>query len=176
MEVPMSVKEIILSRRSIRSYKPDPIPESDLKELLTCLQNAPSASNRQPWKFIIVDKPELKTKIAELCFKQMFIAEAPYILVGVGDSVDAWRGKGTFVKNWEIVDVTIALDHFTLAAWEKGIGTCWIGAMDDKSIAELLGIKEPWHIIALMPFGYPKEISNPRGRKPLEQIISYNHF
>ncbi|MCX7943795.1 MAG: nitroreductase family protein [Deltaproteobacteria bacterium] len=172
----MSVKDIILSRRSIRAYKPDPIPKEDLDELLLCLQNAPSASNRQPWKFIIVSDHNLKTKIAELCFKQMFIAEAPYILVGVGNAVDAWRGKGTYVKNWEIVDVAIALDHFTLVAWEKGIGTCWIGAMNDREISELLGIVEPWHIIALMPFGYPREIGNPRGRKPIEQIISYNHF
>lgn len=172
----MSVKEIIHTRRSIRAFKPDLIPEEDLKDLLLCLQAAPSASNRQPWKFIIVTDKELREKIATLCFKQMFIAEAPYILVGAGNSVDAWRGKGTYVKNWEIVDVTIALDHFTLAAWEKGIGTCWIGAMDDKAIADLLGIVEPWHIIALMPFGYPREIGNPRGRKPLDQIISYNHF
>ena len=172
----MRVKEIILSRRSIRAFKPDPVSEEDIKELLLCLQNAPSASNRQPWKFIVVSDYDLRVKIAEYCFKQMFIAEAPYILVGVGNASDAWRGKGTFVKNWEIVDVTIALDHFTLAAWEKGIGTCWIGAMDDKSIAELLGISDPWHIVALMPFGYPKEIGSHRGRKSLEQIISYNHF
>lgn len=172
----MNLKEIIHTRRSIRAFKSDRIPDEDLKELFLCLQNAPSASNRQPWKFIIVDNNELKTKIAELCFKQMFIAEAPYILVGVGNATDAWRGKGTYVKNWEIVDVTIALDHFTLAAWEKGIGTCWIGAMDDKGIAELLGVVEPWHIIALMPFGYPREVGSHRGRKAIEQIISFNHF
>ncbi len=172
----MNIKEIIISRRSIRAFKPDRIPEEDMKDLILCLQNAPSASNRQPWKFIIISDKDLRVKIAELCFKQMFIAEAPYILVGVGNATDAWRGKGTYVKNWEIVDVSIALDHFTLAAWEKGIGTCWIGAMDDKSIADLLGVKEPWHIIALMPFGYPGEIGNPRGKKPLDQIISYNHF
>ncbi|MGB9599412.1 MAG: nitroreductase family protein [Myxococcota bacterium] len=172
----MSVKEIILTRRSIRAFKPDAILEEELKELLLALQNAPSASNRQPWKFIIVDNKDLRIKIAEYCFKQMFIAEAPYILVGVGNATDAWRGKGTYVRNWEIVDVTIALDHFTLAAWEKGIGTCWIGAMDDKGISELLGIVEPWHIIALMPFGYPREIGSHRGRKPIESIISYNHF
>lgn len=172
----MNIKEIILTRRSIRAYKSDPISEEDMRDLLLCLQNAPSASNRQPWKFIIVESKDLRVKIAELCFKQMFIAEAPYILVGVGNSIDAWRGKGTYVKNWEVVDVSIALDHFTLAAWEKGIGTCWIGAMDDKGIAELLGIAEPWHIIALMPFGYPREVGNSRGRKSLEQIVSYNRF
>ncbi|MCX7959195.1 MAG: nitroreductase family protein, partial [Deltaproteobacteria bacterium] len=82
----MSVKEIISSRRSIRAFKPDIIPDNDINELLLALQSAPSASNRQPWKFIIVTDKELRVKIAELCFKQMFIAEAPYILVGVGNA------------------------------------------------------------------------------------------
>jgi nitroreductase len=172
----MNVLEAILTRRSVRAYKPDPIPPDVWADLLKAMQQAPSASNRQPWKFVIVDDPALKEKVADACYNQKFIAQAPRVVVIAGNRLDAWRGKGGFVQHWEIVDCAIAMDHLTLAAWERGLGTCWIAAYDAAKVEELLGIREPWHLIVLSPVGWPAEVSPYRGRKSLDEIVAYNKF
>lgn len=172
----MNVLEAILTRRSVRSFRPDPILDDVWADLLKAMHQAPSASNRQPWRIIIVDDPALKEKVAAAACKQKFIAQAPKVVVVAGNRADAWRGKGGFVQHWEIVDCAIAMDHLQLAAWERGLGTCWIGAYEAPALEELLGIREPWHTVVLSPVGYPLEMSPYRGRKPLEEIVSYNHF
>ena len=172
----MNVLEAILTRRSVRAFRGDPIPDDVWADLLKAMQQSPSASNRQPWRFIVVDDPDLKQKVAAASFNQKYIAEAPKVVVIAGNRVDAWRGKGGFVQHWEVVDCAIAMDHLQLAAWERGLGTCWVGAYDAAALDELLGIREPWHPIVLSPIGYPREVSPYRGRKPLSEIVSYNRF
>jgi nitroreductase len=172
----MNVLEAILTRRSVRAYRPDPIPDDVWADLLKAMQQAPSASNRQPWKFIVVDRPELKEKLAAACFNQKYIAQAPKVVVVAGNELDAWRGKGGWVNHWEIVDAAIAMDHLQLAAHERGLGTCWIGAYEAAQVEALLGIRDPWHLIVLTPVGFPLEVSPYRGRKPLDEIVSYNTF
>jgi nitroreductase len=172
----MNVLEAILTRRSVRAFRPDVIPDDVWTDLLKAMQQAPSASNRQPWRFIVVDDPGVKERLVAASFNQKFIAQAPKVVVMAGNRLDAWRGKGGFVQHWEIVDCAIAMDHLQLAAWERGLGTCWIGAYDAAAVDELLGVREPWHTVVMSPVGYPADVSPYRGRKPLEEIVSYNHF
>jgi nitroreductase len=172
----MTVLETILTRRSVRAFKPDAIPVDDWSALLKAMQNAPSASNRQPWKFIVVEDPAIKGKLAAACYNQKFIAQAPKVVVIAGNGADAWRGKGGYVQHWEVVDCSIAMDHLQLAAWERGLGTCWIAAYDAAAVDSLLGIREPWHTIVISPVGCPAEQPRPVGRKPLDQTVSINGF
>lgn len=176
----MDVFDAIRTRRSVRSYKPDAIPEDVMARMLSALRFAPSACNFQPWRFIVVTVPAKRDAVARACHEQMFMAEAPAIIAGCGFPDEAYKhmgGKGSSVD----VDVSIALDHLTLAAAAEGLGTCWIGAFDEAAVKSVLGIPTNVKVVALTPLGYPADASalNPAGserRKPIDEIISYDKF
>ena len=171
----MNVLEVIKKRRSVRKYKEDPIPEEALLRVLEAARLAPSGKNFQPWKFIIVKDKSLKEKLAHASAGQFFMAEAPIIIVGCGFPDDSYTRMGRYMKSWS-VDVTIALDHLMLQAQEEGLGTCWIGSFEEEEVKEILNVPEGVKVLALTPLGYPGEIPAFRGRKSLDEIISYDGF
>jgi len=159
----VEVLEVIRKRRSIRAYKPEPVKEEDLRRILEAARLAPSARNLQPWYFIVVRDPELKRRVAEAAAGQMFIADASVIIVAVSDP--------TTSPKWHDKDVMIAMEHIILEATELGYGTCWIGAFNESKVKELLGIPDPYRVVAMTPIGIPAESPPPRPRKPLEEIV-----
>ena len=167
--------EAIQKRRSVRKYKEDPIPEKDLMRVLEAARLAPSGKNFQPWKFIIVKDKALKEKLAQASAGQFFMAEAPIIIVGCGFPDNCYAHMGRYMKSWS-VDVTIALEHLILQAQEEGLGTCWIGSFEEEEVKAILNIPENVKVLALTPLGYPDEIPRFRGRKSLDEIISYDRF
>lgn len=171
----MSIMKVMWDRRSIRRYKKDSIPEDVLLRVLEAARIAPSGSNRQPWKFIIVKDNTLKEKLARASAKQFFMAEAPVIIVGCGFPDNSYPHMGRYMKSWP-VDVTIALEHLILQAQEEGLGTCWIGAFEEEEVKSILNIPEDVRVLALTPLGYPAETPKFRGRKSLEEIISYDRW
>ena len=171
----MSVLKVIQKRRSLRKYKGDRIPEDVLQRVLEAARLAPSGKNYQPWKFIIVQDQELKAKLAQASAEQFFMAEAPVIIVGCGFPDDSYSRMGRYMKSWP-VDVTIALEHLILQATEEGLGTCWIGSFEETEVKAILNIPENVRVLALTPLGYPNESPPYRGRKRLDEIVSYNGF
>lgn len=171
----MKVLDVIQKRRSVRKYKEDPIPEKDLMRVLEAARLAPSGKNFQPWKFIIVKDKALKEKLAQASAGQFFMAEAPIIIVGCGFPDNCYAHMGRYMKSWS-VDVTIALEHLILQAQEEGLGTCWIGSFEEEEVKAILNIPENVKVLALTPLGYPDEIPRFRGRKSLDEIISYDRF
>lgn len=171
----MKVLDVIQKRRSVRKYKEDPIPEKDLMRVLEAARLAPSGKNFQPWKFIIVKDKALKEKLAQASAGQFFMAEAPIIIVGCGFPDNCYAHMGRYMKSWS-VDVTIALEHLILQAQEEGLGTCWIGSFEEKEVKTILNIPENVKVLALTPLGYPDEIPRFRGRKILDEIISYDRY
>lgn len=171
----MSVLDIIRKRRSVRVYRSDPIPEESLFRVLEAARLAPSGKNLQPWKFILVQDNELKRKLAKASNSQDFIADAPLILVACGFPEECYRSMGRYMKSWP-VDVTIALEHLILQAQEEGLGTCWIGSFEEKDVKSLLSVPEHVKVLALTPLGYPAEAPEFRGRKSIEEIVSYDSF
>jgi len=174
----MEFYEVINTRRSVRSYKKDPIPDDVIKRVLNSARIAPSGSNRQPWKFIIIKDEERKKKMVELCEGQRFIAEAPILIVACGRNIHYNRG-GWMGDYSMIVDVAIAVDHLTLAARAEGLGTCWIGSFDNEGIKKFLEIPDDVNVVALTPIGYPKDPSvfkETKNRKRLEEIICYEKW
>jgi nitroreductase len=103
------------------------------------------------------------------------MAEAPIIIVGCGFPDDSYARMGRYMKSWS-VDVTIALDHLMLQAQEEGLGTCWIGSFEEEEVKEILNVPEGVKVLALTPLGYPGVIPPFRGRKSLDEIISYDGF
>lgn len=171
----MKVLDVIQNRRSVRKYKEDPIPEKALMRVLEAARLAPSGKNFQPWKFIIVKDKALKEKLAQASAGQFFMAEAPIIIVGCGFPDNCYAGMGRYMKSWS-VDVTIALEHLILQAQEEGLGTCWIGSFEEEEVKAILNIPENVKVLALTPLGYPEEIPRFRGRKSLDEIISYDRY
>jgi nitroreductase len=171
----MSVLEVIQKRRSVRKYKENPIPEEVLLRVLEAARLAPSGKNFQPWKFIIVKDKALKEKLARASAGQFFIAKAPIIIVGCGFPDNCYARMGRYMKSWS-VDVTIALEHLILQAQEEGLGTCWIGSFEEEEVKAILNVPEEVKVLALTPLGYPDEIPPFRGRKSLDEIISYDRY
>lgn len=161
---PLSMVDIILSRRSIRRYEQQPIPKETMKLILETGRMAPSAANRQPWHFIVVTNQELKEKLSKWRFSR-FLKNSAAVIVGCGEA-----------SRWATIDVSIALENMVIAAWSLGVGSCWIGGFNEKEVKELLGIPDNIRIIALLSLGYPAEQPTPRRKKPLEQIVHYNKF
>ncbi len=171
----MEILEAIRLRRSIRKYRPNPIPEEKLKEILSAARMAPSGVNSQPWKFIIVTDEDTKRKLIQACNGQKFVAEAPVVIVACGFPDDAYGTIGGYMNGY-VMDVTIALDHLILAATSAGLGTCWIGSFKEEKVKEILGIPPDVRVVALTPVGYPDETPAKRSRKDLAELVSYDKF
>jgi nitroreductase len=163
----VSLVDVVLSRRSIRRYEQKEIPKDVLDKILDAGRQAPSAANKQPWRFIVVTDPEIKVELSKGMFNR-FIKDTPVTIVGCAHK-DIIAGK------WSIVDTTIALQNMVIAAWAMGVGSCWIGDFNEGKVKKLLSIPENWNIVALVSFGYPAEKPQPK-KKPLEEIASFNKF
>lgn len=162
----MDVTTAIRTRRSIRKYKRKDIPENVLKELLEAARTAPSAANRQAWELIVVKDPALKAELVPICKNQKFVEDCPVFLVALEDPE----------QKWSRVDVAIMMDHITLAAHEKGLGTCWIGAFDKEKVGELLGVPTTRTVTVCLTVGYPEESPEARPRKPLEELVHHDRY
>jgi len=171
----MDLMEAIRTRRSVRSYKPTPVPEDTLKEVLNAARLAPSADNAQPWKIIVVRDEETKRQLAMGSNGQKFIAQAPVVLVACGIPDEAFQTAGGYMSS-HVIDVSIAVDHLTLAAHAAGLGTCWIAWFKEDKIREILGIPEDVRVVALTPLGYPGETPEKTPRKNLEELITYERY
>lgn len=150
----MNVLDVIKNRRSVRQYDSRPIPLELMQRMKDALRLAPSASNCQPWKFVMVEDPALKQKITIAARNQKFIAEAPVLVIGVGFPNSAFKRMGGDVNSMDI-DLAIAFDHLTLAAAAEGLGTCWIGAFDEEAVKQLINAPPQCRVVALTPLGYP---------------------
>jgi nitroreductase len=169
--------EVIRTRRSVRSFKRDPIPEEVLNRVLETTRVSPSGSNRQPWRFILVKDDVLKRKMISACNNQKFVADAPLIVVACGKRLPINRG-GYMGEMSMLLDVSIAFTHLILAGRAEGLGTCWIGAFKNEEIKKLLEVPDEYEVVAVTPLGYPSEdaFTDPGNRKEMGEIVSLNKF
>jgi len=169
----MEVKEAIQARRSVRAYQDREVPEEKIKKVLEAAQLAPSANNRQPWKFIVVRDPQLREQLARAAANQSFVGEAPVIIVAVALQPEYIMTCG--VPSYP-VDLAIAVDHMSLSAVDEGLGTCWIGAFYQDEVKKILNIPEKYKVVTLLPLGFPADKPGSKFRKPLEEIVCYETF
>lgn len=177
--------DLVLTRQSTRKYSSKQVPKESLLKCLEAARMAPSASNSQPWKFIIVDDPELKEAVAKTTYDSVlsfnkFVNQAPVMVVITLEKEKAVTriGRAVKKKEWRLMDVGIAAEHFCLQAEELGLGTCMIGWFYEQKAKDLLKIPEDTSIALMLSVGYPPEGYRIRkkSRKPLEEIISYNKY
>jgi len=170
-----TLMQLIEKRCSIRSYKDQEIEEDKLNYVLQAFRKAPSAKNLQPWKLVVIKNKKILTDIAIACNNQTFMEEAPVIIAACAKEEEAYGSMGGYMNSYPI-DIAIALEHLILAATEKGLGTCWIGAFKEQLVKDILGVPENVRVVALTPLGYPAREASIRGRKPLTEIISYDKY
>ena len=170
----MNVMDAIKTRKSVRAYAHRPVGDDKLNSILEAARLAPSASNRQEWRFVIVREQDIRKKLARVAGDQEFVGDAPVVVIACADT------DGHVMKCGHpcyLIDVAIALDHIALAATELGLGTCWIGNFDEGKVKELLGIPEKIRVIELMPLGYPLDPSAlEKKRLALSTIVKYEHW
>jgi nitroreductase len=162
----MGVFDTIKDRRSIRSYKGESIPKEKIEKLMESARLAPSAGNRQNWKFIVVENEQIKHQLVPACNNQAFVGTSSHVIAGIGEPE----------QKWHQVDLAIALEHIVLEAVELGLGTCWIGAFNEEEVKKILKIPQDRKVIALLTVGIPAESPAARPRKALEEIVAYNEY
>jgi nitroreductase len=172
-EIEMDVFAAISQRSSVRAYKAKDIEEDKLKRILEAARLSPSASNRQEWKFIVVTNKETKKKLAQAAFEQVFIGEAPAVIVACGTESKSIMSCG---QSTHTVDVSIACAYMILQAYELGLGTCWIGAFKEDETKKILKIPEHVRVVAMTPLGYPDEPPSEKSRKRLDEIICFEKY
>lgn len=164
----MDFLELVNARYACRSYLPRPVEEEKLFRVLEAARFAPSGSNRQPWKFILIQDQEVKRSLVRACANQRFIATAPVVIAGCGLMPDRMMSCGV---PGDPVDVAIAMEHLALAATAEGLASCWIGAFSQGEVREALGIPPTARVIELMTIGYPADLPRAKTRKPLSEIV-----
>jgi nitroreductase len=169
----MDFLELAESRYSVRSYQSRPVEQHKLDRILEAVRLAPSGSNRQPWRFVVVRDAEVRGRLAAACANQRFIAQAPVVIAGVGLLPDRVMQCGV---PGDPVDLAIALEHLALAATVEGLGTCWIGAFDQDRVRDALEIPESAKVIGVMTLGYSADGPRPKRRKPLDEIVCYERW
>ncbi len=167
----MDILKIIKSRRSIRKYKPNPVPGHLLNKVLEAARWAPSAMNRQPWHFIVVLDENTKRKVAKYS-KLYFVGnrhvnQAPVVIIVCGKV----RGN-----KWAEIDCALASENIMLEAHSLGLGTCFIGAFKEDKLKEILKIPEEVKIIGLITLGYPDGKASETLRKSIDKIVSYDLY
>jgi nitroreductase len=170
----MDVIKAIKKRRSVRNYLDRPVEEEKLIAVLEAGRHAPSAGNRQEWRFVIVKDQQDRKKIAEAANEQGFVGEAPVVIVACAETDGHVMSCG---QPSYPIDVAIALDHISLAAVKYGLGTCWIGAFNEEKVKEILGIPEEVRVVELMPLGYPAtNLVKEKNRLSFNRIVKSGYW
>lgn len=178
------LSELIQSRQSTRKYLDKPVPREAIERVLDLTHLAPSATNSQPWHFIVVDDPELKVAVAKcltspiLPSMNTFAKEAPVLIVVVEESANVAAKMDNLLKkqHFSRIDIGIAVGYLTLAARSEGLDTCVMGWLDNKKIRDLLRIPREKTVQLVISLGYSDDPMRPKTRKKMDKIRSYNTY
>jgi nitroreductase len=175
--------ELIVSRQSDRKYSDKPVEMEKLNRILEAGRMAPSACNAQPWKFIVVNEPDLLGRIAEaasakLIGMNMFVAQAPVMIIVVREKPNMSSKVGATIKNkdYSLIDIGIASETLCLQAKADGLGSCLIGWFDERMVRKTLGIPGSKRVELIITLGYSLSEQRQKKRKPAEETISYNKY
>lgn len=160
---PKELLDFLKERRSIRMFKNTPIPDEEIEMILEAGRVSPSASNKQPWEFIVIKNKEIINKLASIAIYGRFISKAPVVIAIVGKIDENPR--------WYVQDTSLVSMNMMLMAWALGIGTCWIGSIDREKAKEILGVAGYDFLLTVLPMGYISgKIPKPTPRKDMAKI------
>ncbi len=171
----MDLTGAIRSRRSVRAFREEPVPEIILQELVELANRAPSAGNQQCRGFVLVREPAKKRALAHAA-DQDFLEQAPAILVVCTDASRVGKYGKRGRELYMIQDAAAATENFLLAAHERGLGTVWVGAFNEEMVRRTLGLPPHVRPVTLVPVGRPAEAPGPSDRLPLRDILHLEHW
>ncbi len=170
----MDTLEAITTRKSIRAYSEQKVTDDEINTLLKAMVASPSAGNKQPWRIYVINDKEVKHNLAIGAHKQQFITEAPIVFVVCRvpeESAARYKDRGR--NFYSIQDTAAMTQNLLLAAHALGLGTCWVGAFNDDTIAAAINCPQGVLPVAIVPVGYPAESPAPRGRRSLESFVHF---
>ncbi len=163
----MDVFDCVRSVLAVRQYQDKAVPADVVREIVEAGQLTASSMNLQPWHFVVVENRDTLRKMGEMAKTGPYIAQAPLaVVVAIEDT------------KFSVSDGSRAIQSMILTAWDKGVGSNWVGFMGPNEIRPLLGIPDTLTILAIVPFGYPvKSIGKgKKNRKPLAQVASREKY
>lgn len=167
---------IAKQRYSCRHYSQESISREQILHILESARLAPSACNRQPWKFMVITEAEELAKVCE-SYDRNWIKEAPAAIIVLGNRNEAWHRQ---YDNYDATDIDIAIttEHICLAATAEGLGTCWVCNFEPKTLRNTLNIPEELEPLVIIPIGKPAEghSAPEKKRKDLEELIQWGKF
>jgi nitroreductase len=181
----MTFLDLVKHRKSVRNYLDTPVEREKITACLEAARLAPSASNSQPWKFIVVDNRELKNRLCDGAFSGIysinsFCRMAPVIIVVISEKSKFLARIGGMFRGtkYYLIDIGIACEHFVLQAEDLGLGTCWIGWFDERAVKSVLSVPRDKKIDVLVALGYydREKLGPEHGREPIERIASFNSY
>lgn len=181
---PTPFQELVRNRRSVRRYLDKPVEREKILACLEAARLAPSAENVQPWRFLVIDDPDVKQRFAAAAFSGIysfsrFAARAPVLIVILArpDLLANRIGKQIQDVSFYLIDVGIAGEHLALQAEEIGLGTCWIGWFNSRRTRKFFHIPRQFKIVCLMALGYHEgRAAREKNRKTLAEIAWFNRL
>jgi nitroreductase len=182
--MPEHFYQLVASRQSDRGYLDTPVERPKIQRIMEAARLAPSACNAQPWKFIVVDDPELTKQVAGTTLlsgteMNRFAVQAPVLIVVVMKVANLTSELSSRVKrkHFPLIDIGIAAEHICLAATAEGLGSCMIGWFDEPAVLKLLHIPRHNRPVLIITLGYRSHHNlRQKRRNPLEKIVSYNEW
>ena len=179
----MDTLECIRTRRSMRKYLEDPVPEEKLNRVLDAIRWSPSWTNTQPWEVIVVDDPAVKARLQEAVPEtnpsRKAVVGAPLLLVMCGRAgKSGYYGPNavTAYGDWAMFDLGIACQNVCLAAWAEGLGTVHLGMLDHVKAAAVLGLPPDVKLYEIIPLGLPAKEGKAPPRRELAEFVHHNRF
>jgi nitroreductase len=179
----MDLMEAIKGRRSIRKYKPDPVPEEALRTVMEAVRWAPSWANTQCWEVIVVKDPKVKSELAASLSKGnpalSSMNDAPIVLVlcGIRGLSGYYKGEPKTEKgDWLTFDIGLAMQNLCLVAHTLRLGTVIVGNFNHQKVAEILEVPQNNEVVALTPLGYPAAEGSPPKRKDISEFVFSDHY
>jgi nitroreductase len=170
----MEYSELIAARYSVRAYRPDPVEDEKLQSILEAARLAPTAANRQPIQLVVMHTEGRKEEIGKIYHRPWFV-QAPLVIAVCTISSQAWvRESDKF--NARLIDAAIVADHLILAAANLGLGTCWIANFNTEAARSVLRLPAEAEPVIFTPLGYPADQLGQKTRKPLADLVRYEHW
>jgi len=167
--------DLVRARYSVRAYRPDPVPDELLAAVLEAGRLAPTASNRQPVRIVVVHTAGREAELRRVYGREWFV-QAPLVLAVCTVPGEAWVRSGHDGRGYVDVDAAIVMDHLVLAATDLGLGTCWIAAFDPAAAREVLGLPDDVEPLLFTPLGFPADRPRPKERRALADLVRYERW
>jgi nitroreductase len=170
----MEFSEVIAKRRSVRHFNNKlAVTEEDIRALIEAAVSAPTAGNIQPWRFTVVRTTAARERLADALHQRWATGASVVIVVSVDPRPCIARYGDRGERLYSIQDTAAAVENILLAAVDRGLASCWVGAFDTDAVRDALGIRAPIEPVAILPVGYSAEAADRPARRPLAEVVTW---